>query len=347
MRYIKPLEAYAETVASRIVRKNLSRTYLRTYKGSMARAPNEAEFGAMNLFGLCVRFYNNREETIRWCRENGLLAREMHCATCGSLCTETIGRREVDGRVWRCSEGGCRRRINIRKGSFFEGSHLQLWQVLCLTYFWSIDCGRSRGLSQQQIMKELEIGCNSTIVDWKQFCRDVCVSYFLNHPEQIGGEDRVVEIDESLFARRKYNRGRIVAEQWIFGGYDPVAKKGFLVPVPRRDAATLLPIVQQWVLPGITVYSDMWQAYNQLGAIGYGHGTVNHTLHFVDPATGVTTNHVEAMWQRAKNKHKAHHGPTNRDMIPDYCAEFMWYERFGDNTFYHFWHQVATDLYVV
>ena len=135
MRYIKPLEAYAETVASRIIRKNVSRTYLRTYKGSMARAPNEAEFGAMTLFGLCLRVYNNREETIRWCRENGLLAREMHYATCGSLCTETIGRHEGDGRVWHCSEGGRHRRINSRKGSCFEGSHLQLWQVLCLTYF--------------------------------------------------------------------------------------------------------------------------------------------------------------------------------------------------------------------
>ena len=104
----------------------------------------------------------------------------------------------------------------------------------------------------------------------------------------------MVEIDESLFVRRKYNRSRIGAEQWIFGGYDLVAKKGFLVIVPRRDAVTLLPLVQQWVLPGTMVYSDMWQAYNQLGALGYGHGTVNHTLHFVDPATGVTTNHVEA-----------------------------------------------------
>ena len=37
-------------------------------------------------------------------------------------------------------------------------------------------------------------------------------------------------------------------------------KKGFLVPVSRRDVAMLLPIVQQWVLPGTTIHSDMWQA---------------------------------------------------------------------------------------
>ena len=94
-----------------------------------------------------------------------------------------------------------------------------------------------------------------------------------------------------------------------------------------QDAATLLPIIQQWVQPGTTVHSDMWQAYNQLAASGYQHGTVNHTLHFVDPATAVTTNCVEAMWQRAKNKVKVQHGPTDRDMIPDYLAEFMWNQR--------------------
>ena len=131
-------------------------------------------------------------------------------------------------------------------------------------------------MSQDQIMWEVEIGSEQTIVDWKQFCCDVCVPYFLNHPEPIGDEDRVVEIDESLFARRKYNRGRIVKEQWIFAGYDAIDEKGFLVPVSARDAGTLLPIIQQWVMPGLIIRSGMWQAYNQLGALGYEHETVNH-----------------------------------------------------------------------
>ena len=313
----------------------------------MARVPNEEEFCFMKLSKIFKRFQDNVEETISWCRANGLLATQATCETCGSVCVEGRARDRIDGRVWRCPEKDCRRRVNIRKGSFFEGSHLHLWQVICFTYFWSTDCGRSRGMSQDQIMWEVEIGSEQTAVDWKQFCRDVCVSYFLNHPEPIGGEDRVVEIDESLFARRKYNRGRIVKEQWIFGGYDAIDKKGFLVSVPARDAATLLPIVQQWVMPGSIVHSDMWQAYNQLGALGYEHETVNHSLFFVDPVTGVHTNHVEAMWQRAKSKFKAQYGPTNRAMIPDYLAEFMWFQRFKENTFYHFWHQVATDLYVV
>ena len=82
------------------------------------------------------------------------------------------------------------------------------------------------------------------------------MSYFINNPEQIGG-GCVVEIDESLFSKRKYEVGRLVSQQWIFGGYEPETKKGFLVPVANRDAAILLPIIQQWILPGSIVWSDV------------------------------------------------------------------------------------------
>ena len=148
-------------------------------------------------------------------------------------------------------------------------------------------------------MHELDIGGKQTVTDWNQFCRVVAVQYFLNHPQRLGGPGMIVEINESLFTRRKYNRGHVVAEQWIMGGYNIQTKHGFLVPVPRRDAGTLLPIMVDWVQPGSIVWSDEWAAYKQLGQQGFMHGTVNHTLHFVDPATGVTTNRVEAMWQRA------------------------------------------------
>ena len=85
------------------------------------------------------------------------------------------------------------------------------------------------------------------------------------------------------------------------------------------------------------VWLDEWAAYNQLGEQGVAHQTVNHTLYFVDPSTGVTMNRVEAMWQRAKAKFKAMYGPTNRRMVPDYLAEFMWIQRFVGHAFYHFW----------
>ena len=100
----------------------------------------------------------------------------------------------------------------------------------------------SRGVSVEHAQHELQIGSEHSIVDWNQYCRDIAVSHFVNNPVQIGGPGHIVEIDKSLFSRGKYNRGRIVPEQWIFGGYDPATEEGFLLPVPRRNAATLMPL---------------------------------------------------------------------------------------------------------
>ncbi len=111
-------------------------------------------------------------------------------------------------------------------------------------------------------------------------------------------------------------------------------KVGFLVPVPHRDANTLLPLIRQYILPRTTVMSDMWGAYNMGGMLGYHHFTVNHTHNFVDPNTGAMTQHVESMWQKAKQAHKARYG-TDRDLLPTYLNEFMWRQRFGASPFRH------------
>ena len=91
---------------------------------------------------------------------------------------------------------------------------------------------------------------SEAIVNWRNYVRDIFAEYFIRHPLRIGGPGHTVEIDESLFARRKANVGRLVTPQWVFGGIDVETKHGFLVPVPQRDAATLLPILQNYVLPG-------------------------------------------------------------------------------------------------
>ena len=68
--------------------------------------------------------------------------------------------------------------------------------------------------------------------------------------------------------------------------------------------------------------------YNGTAAQGFQHDVVNRQYNFDNPNTGVTTNSVEAMWQRAKAKFKSMFGPTNRDMVPDYLVQFMWNQRF-------------------
>ena len=61
---------------------------------------------------------------------------------------------------------------------------------------------------------ELDVS-EHTAADWRQFMRDVDFEYFFNHPDKIGDQGVVLEIDESLFCRRKNNVGRVHEEMWV------------------------------------------------------------------------------------------------------------------------------------
>ena len=49
----------------------------------------------------------------------------------------------------------------------------------------------------------------------------------------------IVEIDESKFGKMKFNRGRCIEGQWVFGGICRQTKACFLVPVGQRDRYTV------------------------------------------------------------------------------------------------------------
>lgn len=100
--------------------------------------------------------------------------------------------------------------------------------------------------------------------------------------------------------------------------------------VPSRDAATLLPIIQNHVAPGTVIHSDQWAAYQAVSALPQvaSHSTVNHSVTFVDPVSGTHTQNIESYWNRAKVKLKRMRG-CHSDQIPSYLDEFMWRERYG------------------
>lgn len=66
----------------------------------------------------------------------------------------------------------------------------------------------------------------------------------------------------------KYHRGKHVEGQWVFGGVerreDGEPGQCFLIPVAKRDNATLISLIKQWVAPGSIIYTDCWSGYNNL-----------------------------------------------------------------------------------
>ena len=155
--------------------------------------------------------------------------------------------------------------------------------------------------------------------------REVCALKLMSTDQMIGGAGLHVEIDESMFVRRKSNVGRMVKEQWVFGGICRETGDCFLVAVPDRSKKTLLKIISERIKLGTTIISDYWPSYEEIPEIEgmhYTHIKVNHSENFVDPKTGACTNLVENMWGRAKKRNKLQNG-TNRGIIDSYMCEFM------------------------
>ena len=137
---------------------------------------------------------------------------------------------------------GCRQDIGLRKGTWFEGSRVSFRQIVLFIYCWAKEL-----TSIKFCEEELDL-CKESAIDWNMYLREVCADTLLNNPVVIGGQNHTVEIDESLFTRRKSHQGRILPQQWVFGGICRETGECFLFPVADRSAATLIPVITQPVL---------------------------------------------------------------------------------------------------
>ena len=271
------------------------------------------------------------DKQIHRLQSKGLLPRNKICPACNQQ-MDLQQRRDIsDGYRWRCSSSNCKKSVSLRSGTFFEKSHLQLRQWIVLIYWWA------REYPIKDAAEEAEVD-EKTAIQIYQYCRDICSWRLLNHdaPLLLGGQGVVVQIDESLFRHKpKHHRGRATTnEVWVFGLCDTSQSPalGVMCIVQDRTAQTLLPIIRRHVRNGTIIHSDQWAAYNRVQQLQpvSNHQTVNHSLHFVDPATGVHTQNIESYWNRVKRKFKRMKG-VHETMLNSYLDEFMWRERHGQS----------------
>ncbi len=127
------------------------------------------------------------------------------------------------------------------------------------------------------------------------------VFYFFKLDIKIGGPGVIVEIYESKFGKRKYNRGHKVDGVWVVGLVERIEKRLIVLSkVKNRKKKTLINLIKKHVLPGSIIYTNCWKGYIGLEAHGYVHKTVNHSLHFKYPVTGIHTNTIEGNWTAMK-----------------------------------------------
>lgn len=225
--------------------------------------------------------------------------------------------------VWYC--GRCRDRISATRATIFEDSHLPLGQILMLAYSWAHGCSYDATRANCIFDRGQHFHSDETIAHWFATFQDRVVDYaehFQNDGPRIGGPCQIVQIDEALIGRRKYNRGRVVEGTWVVG---MVAQNGQLrlerCPGNRRTSAVLHEMISRHVEPGSEIHTDGWRAYQGLENLGYTHRVVNHSVEFVAP-DGTHTQRIESQW-RGLRRMFTPGGRRHQDMASN-LIEYLW-----------------------
>ena len=243
-------------------------------------------------------FYNQDDAALDFLRKHRVLPRSVRCPKCDLDCVLRAG-------SWRCPGNTkikktkrfkrCTFKRRDFKGTFLERSHLKPWKIVLFANQWL-----SKHWDHHTVVKCLKI-TRKTSVDWRSFCSEVTDKWF-SEQEAIGGEGVEVEIDETLISKRKYQRGRILGQIWLFGGIERISKKKFVIPLneegDRRNKETLLPLIQKFIRPGSVIYSDCWPAYKDISDLGYTHHEINHSESFVKGQ--IHMQNIERLWRVIK-----------------------------------------------
>ena len=161
---------------------------------------------SLNFFKLC-KILADHDQCIQWCKEHNLLASSIKCPRedCNNTLTWTRRTSSRDGYEWRCSRRKCNGMASMRQNSWFSGSRLSIEKVLALTYAWAHKFTTTQAVHETSL--DDESTSTETVIDWYNYCREVCADRIMNHHAgQIGGPGMTVEIDESKFGKTKFNR---------------------------------------------------------------------------------------------------------------------------------------------
>ncbi|XP_036319436.1 uncharacterized protein LOC118733910 [Rhagoletis pomonella] len=284
-----------------------------------------------NMWNL-VKIYkrlDTREKCIEFAEEQGLILRNKLCRIHKApMLVSTAGNNTVG--LFRCRKGVCRSRAATSRaaGTWFENAKISLPHIFYLMYTYASHWPQA--LVRKENFIEGSILSSATICDWYNYCREAVVLYEIDQQEvlgKIGGPGKIVQIDESKFGKRKYNKGRRVEGHWVLGMLEDGSEDIRLEVCPEniRSAEVLIPLIKKHVLEGSIICTDYWKAYDCLPNHGYEHRKVNHS----DPDNpfvaedGTHTQRIERQW-RVLKRFFTKDNYNNPQNFADMMFEYMW-----------------------
>lgn len=179
---------------------------------------------------------------------------------------------------------------------------------------------RKSRLSQQKQTKLIEhfiagtiARCAAEIVDVN---RNTAIFYYhrlrlliFDYQKQFEVElfDGKIEVDESYFGGiRKGKRGRGSAGKIPVFGLLKRGGKVYTKVIPNAKSETLIPIIEDKVIPDSIVYSDSFKSYNVLDISEFKHYRINHSKRFAKAHNHI--NGIENFWNQAKRHMRKFNG---------------------------------------
>ena len=157
-----------------------------------------------------------------------------------------------------CSFPACKCKFTCYKETIFENSPLPIITLIKVIDMWieNVPCNLIASIAGIHRSSVFEICNNLRLLGG--------LDLYLNKFGKIGKNNPIVEIDESKFCRRKYNRGHRVESIWVVGVAERISKRIVLRQVEKRDSLTLTTFCKKYIKKETTIYSDCWKGYSNL-----------------------------------------------------------------------------------
>jgi len=246
-----------------------------------------------------------------------------YCPHCGSINVTKMGGATQAG-MFMCN--GCRDKFTVRTGTIFERSHIPLHKWLLATH---IMAASKKSISALQLQRMLGLGSYRTA--WFM-CHRIREAMKPVNPSPIGGENKVVEADETYIGGKKKNRA--------FAKEEP--KKHIVMALVDRDgdsrsfhvadvtAKTLREKIVTNASRKSYLATDEHVSYESIGKEFSGHGTVNHSAdEYVRLGGFLHINTAECRFSLMKRAVFGAHHSISEAHLPRYLVEwdFKWNTR--------------------